>query len=369
MQIKPKVLFLVTGLDVGGIETYLLRFLKETTNIEATVLCKSGKGGKLVNQYLKIGADVKLLYFGFYNIKSWYRFYSYIKKENFNSICDFTGDFAGIPLAIAWLVNVKNRVVFYRNSEYQFSPSILKLGYAKISSYLTLFFSTKILSNSKTALDNYHPNRSMSNQKFDVIFNGIPTPIINEKKVESIKTKFGITDNNFVVGHVGRFSKAKNHDTIIKVANELCAKYENVIFLLCGKGVESGINELMNNQKLNSRIITPGVCDEIYNWTNCMDTFLFPSLNEGQPNALLEAMVSGIPVVASNISTIKESVPEELNEVLFAPKAVDSFISKIEESINGKIHYDTEKTKNWALERYNLKTNFNMFYKQLKIEK
>ena len=51
-----------------------------------------------------------------------------------------------------------------------------------------------------------------------------------------------------------------------------------------------------------------------------MDVFIFPSYNEGQPNALIEATITGLPIVASNIPSIKETVSEEMNQVLFPPQ-------------------------------------------------
>jgi glycosyltransferase involved in cell wall biosynthesis len=60
-----------------------------------------------------------------------------------------------------------------------------------------------------------------------------------------------------------------------------------------------------------------------------LDCFLFPSLTEGQPNALIEAMVSEIPIVASDIPSIKECVPSKIADTLKKPLDVQGFKNEI----------------------------------------
>ena len=96
-----------------------------------------------------------------------------------------------------------------------------------------------------------------------------------------------------------------------------------------------------------------------------MDVFLFPSYNEGQPNALIEAMIAGVPVLASNIPSIKETVAKEMESYLLNPEAMDDFLKQIENIKNGDIIYDTEKVKIWAQDLYSQNKRFNEFYKEL----
>lgn len=365
---KPKVLFIVTSLNIGGLETYLLRFLTYYQDkLNSTVFCKSGENGELIPNFLEYGVNIKLQYLGFYSIQSWIKFYKYIKKEKFDVVCDFSGDFSGVSIIMAKLASIDKRIVFYRESEYQFKPTILKLLYAKFSNLQVKIFATKILSNSNANLDSFHPKwRFSKNKKYLVIPNGIPKPKINPKQINKIKQKLNISEDSFIIGHIGRFTNAKNHNTIIEIANVICKKYNNVYFLLCGKGIKESLGEEIIKLNLKEKIILPGVCKDIYSWHQIMNVFLFPSINEGQPNALLEAMVSGLPVITSNISSIVESVPKEIKNFMFDPTDKSSYINALENVIKGKIPYDLDKTKNWALEKYNSENNFNIFYKQLK---
>lgn len=364
----PKVLFIVVQLNVGGIETYLLRFLKFfNQKISSTVLCKRGIEGSLMEEYKKYGCEVELRTIGYYSIKSWIKFYRYLKKEQFDTICDFTGDFAGVALLIAKLVGVNNRIVFYRGSSYQFKSTFLKTVYARISNFLVKNMSTKILSNSIAAFNTFFPKRNKNDEKYQIIYNGIYLGK-KTKSQENLRKHYTIPHNAFVVGHVGRFANAKNHKTIIEVANVLCKKYDDIYFHLCGKGVGEGLKSLIEEYNLQNRIITPGVCNNIIEHYQIMNMYIFPSFNEGQPNALLEALIMGLPVVASNIPSIIESVPQELKSILFSPMETESFVNSIEHIKKGNYSYNVEEVQSWAKKKYNPDTRFKDFLQTLVIK-
>ena len=96
-----------------------------------------------------------------------------------------------------------------------------------------------------------------------------------------------------------------------------------------------------------------------------MNVFLFPAVNEGQPNALIEAMILGIPIVASNIPAILETVPSEMKSVLFDPDDIQSFVDKLKGNIEKKSHYSSNKVKDWSRINYSEKKRFEEFYNEL----
>lgn len=363
MRMK-KVLFIVITLDVGGIENYLLRFLEfsKERNFEPVVLCKRGIGGELENQYLALGVRIIKLKMYHFPIKSFVKFYQFLKKERFSSVCDFTGDFAGITLTASKYLGVEKRLAFYRVSAHRFNQDYIRLIYNKLLNKLTFNYSTKILSNSYSAFDFFYNNNQRKTNKFKVIRNGMPlTKFNNEINVNLIKNSFGIPEDAFVIGHVGRYHPAKNHKTIIQVAENIFKKHSNVYFLLCGKDVKEGIGV----HKLHERMIVSGVRFDIPDVLQAMDAFYFPSLLEGQPNALIEAMITGLPFVASNISTIKESVPEnyfkyltQANEIEKAANILISFMKK-------DANYLFKEAQEIAISSFNSIDRFEEFYNEI----
>lgn len=362
---NKKVLFIVTGIKVGGLETYLLRFLKyKRSDIEPIIIVQSEKKDpSFCKEFINNRAKIIFL-----PIKplplSLFKFYFFLKRENINSICDFRGDFSGLTLMISYLANVKNRIVFYRESVHQFQSSFFKNQYIKILNSLTLYFSTKILSNSVQALKYFFNSDSLKNKYHKIIRNGVYdenelVPINDYRKI------YGIPKDAFVIGHIGRYTYAKNHKLILDIAKSLCKKDSKYYFLLCGEGVKNNILPFLNFHNLNKNVITPGLCNNIPSQLCVMDLFLFPSHNEGQPNALIEAMNAGIPILASKIPSIEETVPKEMKSVLLPLGSSNNFKYEIEKIKEGNLPYCTESVKKWSKDYYNQTKRFNEFYKEL----
>ena len=86
-----KTLFLITSLEQGGIETYLLRYLEYFQEHEAIVICKSGGLGELYPQYTQM-VRVIPMYFSYFGGVRYYRYYKLLKREQVDTVCDFTGN-------------------------------------------------------------------------------------------------------------------------------------------------------------------------------------------------------------------------------------------------------------------------------------
>jgi len=361
-----KTLFLISSLNVGGIENYLLRFLSYyKSKFIPIVICKHGYSGILENKYKDQGVEIIPLRLGYFSLFNFFRFYRFLKTNSFVSICDFTGDFGGIPLFIAKCSGIKNRIVFYRGSRYQFKTNFLKWIYIKTIKFLLKSSATRILSNSEAAFNYFHSGWKNEKTKFRVIYNGIPEIKIRNFDKKEIKSYFNIPNNSFVVGHIGSFREAKNQKVIIEVADILRKKYNDIYFLLCGVGLKEGFGREIFKRNLDRYVITPGNQDNIWEVLQIFDIFFLPSLNEGQPNALLEAMIAGIPVIASNINSIKESVNNEVLRNLKPPDDVGGFISLIEDIKKNGVRYNLEKVKIWSMDRYDANKRFLEFYQEL----
>jgi glycosyltransferase involved in cell wall biosynthesis len=99
------------------------------------------------------------------------------------------------------------------------------------------------------------------------------------------------------------------------------------------------------------------------------DLFYFPSITEGQPNALIEAMISGLPILASNIFPIIEALPESAHSLMFDPLNVDDVTTTILHL--SKKNDDLKKYifKDWARLEFDHIKNFALFENQISNEK
>src|SRR5699024_9438567 len=107
-----------------------------------------------------------------------------------------------------------------------------------------------------------------------------------------------------IFSHIGRMNKAKNHLQLIDIFFEFLKAKSNSHLFLIGKedkDIAALINSKIKHLEIEDKINILGQKSNVYQYlkqTNCM---IYPSIREGLPGAILEAMVCGVPVVASDI--------------------------------------------------------------------
>ena len=147
--------------------------------------------------------------------------------------------------------------------------------------------------------------------KFNIINNAIKLGeyhFDSEKRLR-IRNNLGLTEKNFVVGHVGRFTHPKNHPFIIELFKEIWKNKEYSRLLLIGEGpCEDRIKELVRKNKLEDMVIFLGSRKDVNDLYSAMDVFLFPSLYEGLGSAVVEAQANGLPCFVSNTVPLQAKV-------------------------------------------------------------
>ena len=333
----------------------------------ATVISTRTSSGALAEDFKNLNINIITQKVGYFNMYSYWKLYRTLKKNNFDTVCDFTGDFGALVLFVSKLAGIKNRIVFYRNSSYTFKMNLLKRLYLKFLKFILRHSATKILSNSQTALETFHPDwKKQSNISFKVIKNGVPYNSLSQDfNKNKLKTDLGIPNNYFVIGNISSFRKQKNHLLIVQVAKAIVNEYSNIRFMLVGKGVAEGLEDILKKEKMEGYFIMPGIRKDIIELLNIMDAFIFPSRIEGQPNALIEAMIYKVPIFASNILPIEECTPEAIKGNLFSPNDYKAYANAIKKFLNERKTYNLEKVSMWAKEEFDPQLRFNEFLKEL----
>ena len=148
-----------------------------------------------------------------------------------------------------------------------------------------------------------------------------------EKSRQEIRARYGIKDDDFVIGHVGRFYPQKNHDFLIDVFSEVHKQKPNAKLLLLGDGpLQEKIREKTEILGIAESVIFAGLQKDPAPFYSAMDVFAFPSLWEGLGIVLLEAQYNGLPCVVS------EAVPKEVlvSPLLeYSPMSVEIWLNKI----------------------------------------
>lgn len=126
-----------------------------------------------------------------------------------------------------------------------------------------------------------------------------------------LREELHIPEDAFVVGHVGRFTRAKNHHFLLSVFSELTRLHPNARLLLVGQGeLKSEIEKEIGKYNLKDKVVFAGIRKDVCKLYSAMDSFCLPSLYEGAPVVALEAQANGLPCVLSDQIT-KEIVVNE----------------------------------------------------------
>ena len=159
---------------------------------------------------------------------------------------------------------------------------------------------TKFVACSDVAAKWMYPN--INKNEITIINNGIYLDRFKYDSNVRQKTRKKLDiENQFVVGHIGRFSYQKNHEYLIKIFKELTKKEKNAKLLLIGEGPEKEkIKKLVNDLNLQDKVIFYGLSNHVEELLQAMDVFVLPSHFEGLPIVGVEAQAAGLPVIFSN---------------------------------------------------------------------
>lgn len=361
---KPKICFIIPSVKSGGIETYLLRFLKHYGNsMEMTVLVRNNFKGELYDAYKVTGANLIFKPLGYFNPKAIWWYYQFFKKEKFETICDFNANFGGIPICLGKFAKVQKRIAFYRQSEHHFKKSIGRLVYTNCLNKLVYKYSTSIYSNSMAGLKFFFPDKYSIDPRFKVIRNGIDIDDFSNSNISKneLRKKLDLPKDKFIIGHTGRFAKAKNHFFLLDVASKLIAQEKNIYFVLIGNNTDK-LLPYITKLGIEDNIQVLGYKSNIPDYLKSFDMYFFPSITEGQPNALIEAMVAGIPIAASNIAPIIECLPADRLDCLINPYDVPTTVIKLLEI---KKNPDLYLYNEYASKNFDAKIQFKIFRENL----
>lgn len=136
----------------------------------------------------------------------------------------------------------------------------------------------------------------------------------------SCRKLLGISDNDSVVVTVGRFSPEKGMDVLIKAFALLCKDRSDIHLVVVGDGQErASIEKMIAELGLQMLVHLVGYTQTPGDYVRGADLLVLPSRSEGIPNAVLEAMAFGIPVVATSVGGVPEVIVDGRDGLLVPP--------------------------------------------------
>lgn len=121
--------------------------------------------------------------------------------------------------------------------------------------------------------------------------------VFDENKRREMRSELGVSDK-FVIGHVGSFRYAKNHEYLLKIFSHMD---DNTVLLLLGAGeLMVQVKDLAEELSISERVYFLGNHENVEDYYQAMDFFVFPSRFEGLPGSVVEAQASGLRCVISD---------------------------------------------------------------------
>jgi sugar transferase (PEP-CTERM/EpsH1 system associated) len=183
-------------------------------------------------------------------------------------------------------------------------------------------------------LRDYHARQAwLSPERIRVIYNGVDTQTFFPRPEARVilRKRFGLPEQRFIVGTVGRMVPIKDHPTLLRAVEILTQRGIDAHALLVGSGPERERNEqfVKASSVLEGRVTFTGLSQEIPELLNTMDAFALPSISEGMSNTLLEAMATGLPLLATGVGGNTEVIEPERMGWLFQPRDAGALAARI----------------------------------------
>lgn len=309
-----RVLHVVTHMNRGGLETMIMNYYRniDRTKVQFDFLVHRDYKCDYDDEIEKLGGKIyRLPLLNPFSFDYRKKLNNFFKQHKEYKIVHVHQDcLSSVILKVAYKNNIKVRIAHShtenqdRNIKY-----IIKLFYRRfIPKYATHLF----------ACGKAAGEWMFRGSDFEIINNAIDVEkyIYNETARKKIRKEFNISDDEFVIGHIGRFSPVKNHTFILDVFAEV-VKNVNSKLLLVGDGeLKQDMKNKVISLGIEDKVVFTGVRSDIPDLLQAMDVFLFPSWYEGLPVTLVEAQTTGINCILSdNISEQSIMVKQNVQQI------------------------------------------------------
>ncbi len=313
-QYPIRILHVVGGMNQGGIETWLMHILRHIDRDRFHI-------DFLVHTTQSCAYDDEIRSLGSQIIPCLHPSRPWLYAHNFKRILNKYGSydivhshvhhFSGYVLRLAQQAGVPVRIAHSHidSSALEAQAIWYRRLYLTLMKSLIAHHATLGLGCSQVAIVDLFGSAWKSDPRWQLLYYGIDlTPFQASKTsidVVDVRVKFGIPADAFVIGHVGRFHKQKNHQFLIEIFAEVVKREPQAYLLLVGEGfLRPTIEQQVMQLGLGKQVIFVGRRFDVPQlMISAMDVFLLPSLSEGLPMVGIEAQAAGLPLILSDVIT------------------------------------------------------------------
>ena len=309
MKGKIRILHILPALNFcGGMENYVMNYYRkiDRNKIQFDFITHTDLENSFKNEVKVLGG--RIYEFPVFKMD---KFFSIIKlidrffgehKNDYKIIHCHMANAAYFYFKIAKKYGINIRIL------HSHQPSAADKITHKIRNYPLLYLGNKLATH-RVACTELAGKFLFKNKSFITIRNAIDVNkfSFNWEKRIALRKELKIEDK-FIIGHIGRFCAQKNQKFLLEIFKELLKKNKNVYLILIGNGEDKQkIKDYIQNLDLINRVKIIPPCENVNDYYQVFDAFVFPSLYEGLGIVLIEAQCMGLMVYTSS-----ENIPKDV---------------------------------------------------------
>ena len=330
-----RVLHVLGSMNKGGQETFIMNVYRnidrEKVQFDFLINC-STKRDDYEDEIIDLGGKI-------YRIPG--RSSNYLKhlkelREFFNTnkqysiVHQHTDSNVGISSIISAKKHNINKIIYHSHSSKSLRKGVFSRLFEFIYKPRIKKYATDYFACSDLAAEHLF-GKYIDKTKIKIINNAIETEkFAYDENIREVKRKELGIEHKFVIGHVGRFFKVKNHAFLIDIFAEIHKQNSDAALLLVGEGkLQKEIEDKVDKLDLKDSVIFTGIRSDVNELLQAMDIFLLPSLWEGLPVVGVEAQASGLPCIISDnitkqakITDLVEYISLEKSPLYWAERAL-----------------------------------------------
>jgi glycosyltransferase involved in cell wall biosynthesis len=313
---QAKVLHLSTSSGPGGAERVISTLAQALNDDRFRVIVGLFKSGWLQTECERLGVETRVIPLKGTLHMQWFRnCFRLVREERIALIHGH--EFSAI--VYGWIVSRLAGIFFVgtvHGKNYFWQKLRRRLAYRTISRL------GQLVAVSEDLKDFIVKTVGIPASRVQVIYNGVESGSpVSDAEIDRCRAELGLSAGDPVIGTVGSLYPVKGHRYLLDAMPTILRQYPNAVLLLIGRGeLEISLKEQTQRLGIEERVRFLGMRQNVPKLLAVMDVFVLPSLSEGLSLALLEAMASGKPVVATHVGGNSELIDHGRTGFLVQPE-------------------------------------------------
>ncbi len=310
MSKRTRILHVLGKLAWGGVPIRTLELLRylDSDRYELWLLALDGVVASFGGEVEAAGGRVVEIPYG---LRQFSRpFVQLLRRERFDAVHSHMYYQSGNILRLAARCGVPVRVAHFRSSRERPRTTWRRKVEAVVLRRWIQRYATDVLAVSEEAMRKAWREDWRDDPRCRVVYNGLDLrPFEVPCDREAVLDELSLPHDAFVCIHVGRIVAPKNHIRLVEIFAAVARHRKDAHLLVVGEGsreIEESIRQRVYELGIDERVHFCGLRRDVPRLLQAADVMVYPSLWEGLPGVVLEACAAGIPVVASNLQTIRE---------------------------------------------------------------